>query len=138
MRVWFLTLFAVAALGCDAARATAPSEAVSWRGAAVSGARVADALPVLEAAWQQTPWDWEPRGWGIMWAASKLACGDAVCGTTLCRDQGITECSGLTHTRTRQIEVSWAAPDPQGTARWELCNARRFDQTGTVADRGCA
>ena len=124
MRRWLLPLVALAVFGCGAARATAPSDAVAWRGAAVSGARVADALPVLEAAWQQTPRDWEPRGWWIEMHDLPFDCP----GWGLVR--------GCTDTRNGRRQIGLI--HDQAVATYELCNARRWDQTRQLIDKGCA
>ena len=137
-RVWVLIGLLLAA--CGPSLATAPSDAVAWRGAAVSGDRVHDAIPLLEAAWQQIPrdWNWAPRGWWITWSEAPLPCGEATCGTAPCRTQGYTLCSGLTHPKARRIDLSWASRAPVSAARWELGNARCVDVTGTSPDTGGA
>jgi hypothetical protein len=120
-------IFAGYLLACGSGGSTTSASRLSWRGAAIDG--TAGDVAVLEAAWQQTPHDWEPDGWTIVFRDGLVPCGEAING----RADG---CRGVTSTR-RVIELSRAAgPGSQSVARWELSNGRCWDLARRFQDEG--
>jgi hypothetical protein len=110
--------------------------AIRWHGARVTGHRAAELLalldraaPAIAARWP----GWRPVGWTIEGWAGRVPCATAVNG----RPGG---CRGTTETRARRIRISWVngAADVVSIARWEVCNAARWDQARELRDVGCA
>lgn len=128
------TLFLAACQSGD--RVTRSSESVLWRGSTVWGADVDRAVEtVLEPAWLRVAQDWEPVGWSILIEPAAFVCPrGALAGDPPQRLPDEATCRGITDTRRRLIRT---IPDV-AVAAWELGNARCWERTGEVRDRGGA
>jgi hypothetical protein len=138
------TTFIVAASGflvvaCGSGSPSGPTKGDGWHGALVEGARLEEAVHVLDAAWPRVTQRFPNRDlahWRIVWTESLIDLAEyptVICGTALC-DRG-SNAVGLTLRQSRVIVLSWAMPPSRhvAVAEWELCNALR----GT-ADLGCS